>query len=608
MVKQKNGRAVLLAGVSVLVLGGVAAQAQTVTWGATVSRPPDMMRPEPAFRYRPDPAFSYRPPPAYSYRPAYIYTSESASRSKKAKPPKPAKTRVVSIRTYAPARPRPVIEVTTETKQRTEIIASTPPKPVEIKTEVQPEVVAAPAPKPVVEVKTETAPPQIVAALPTKPVETTAEPTRPKIEIASPSLAATPAQPKREFKIESRRPTTMAVVPPAPVIPVKIEPLPPAKPIIEAKAEPTQPPETTGTTLRIIREENGNAARNSGTGKKGKKGDEKPALTSGQLHIIVSIDHQRATLYSNGHFVTNTKVSTGTKTHPTPLGVFSVLQKNRHHVSNLYDAPMPYMQRLTWSGTAMHTGPLPGYPASHGCIRLTDQFAQLLWKATKIGARVIVTRDDVKPVEFAHMRLLVPKPKSEQASAPAKPLVRTADATSSVSETKSDQTAKPANGDQAEQPVDPRTMVVEAIASSSEFERRASPVSIFVSRKDGKLYVRQAMQPLFDVPVTLRDPLQPIGTHVYTAMELKDGAMRWTAVTIPSGFGGEPEKKRGKTEAPAVQLPPSSAAAALERFEIPAETAERLATMLIPGSSLIVSDNGIGGETGLHTDFIVLTR
>ena len=148
---------------------------------------------------------------------------------------------------------------------------------------------------------------------------------------------------------------------------------------------------------------------------------------------------------------------------------------------------------------------------------------------------------------------------------------------------------------------------------SKEVERRNSPVSIFVSRKDGKLYVRQAMQPLFDLPVTLRDPEQPIGTHVYTAMELKGGAMRWTAVTIPSTFSHKPEKKstRGRNSeapAPAVLLPPSNATAALERFDMPQEAAERLAAMLVPGSSLIVSDNGIGGETGTYTDFIVLTR
>ena len=117
-----------------------------------------------------------------------------------------------------------------------------------------------------------------------------------------------------------------------------------------------------------------------------------PPIPAGPLHIIVSIDKQRATLFADGTPVASTAISSGTASHPTPMGVFSVLQKNRHHVSNLYDAPMPYMQRITWSGSALHEGPLPGYPASHGCVRLTDSFAQLLWKTTKIGARVIVTR------------------------------------------------------------------------------------------------------------------------------------------------------------------------------------------------------------------------
>jgi lipoprotein-anchoring transpeptidase ErfK/SrfK len=359
--------------------------------------------------------------------------------------------------------------------------------------------------------------------------------------------------------------------------------------------------------------------RKTKTGEKAEK--TASAVPTGPLHVIVSVDQQRASLYSNGQLVASTKVSTGTKSHPTPMGVFSVIQKNRHHVSNLYHAPMPYMQRLTWSGTAMHTGPLPGYPASHGCIRLTDGFAQLLWKATKIGARVIVTRDDVKPVEFTHAKLLVPKPQvMALPAAPAKPEttgapIRTADATSTVTGEPA-ASARPAIVTEmlnAEPRPNLRIMVTEAMPSSKEIERRNSPVSIFVSRKDGKLYVRQAMQPLFDLPVTLRDPNQPIGTHVYTAMELKDGAMRWTAVTIPSTFAREPEKssKRGKkaeTPAPAVQLPPSNATAALERFDMPPEAAERLAAMLVPGSSLIVSDNGIGGETGTSTDFIVLTR
>ncbi len=353
-----------------------------------------------------------------------------------------------------------------------------------------------------------------------------------------------------------------------------------------------------------------------------KSGKTPAAVPAGPLHIIVSVDAQRASLYANGTFVASTKVSTGTKTHPTPMGVFSVIQKNRHHISNLYHAPMPYMQRLTWSGTAMHTGPLPGYPASHGCIRLTDDFAQLLWKATKIGARVIVTREDVKPVEFAHERLFPPSPAvAALPPAPGIPpetigaLVRTADATSNVTGAVVQDAERPA----APTPehgalTDPRATITEAVSSAQEIERRNSPVSIFVSRKEGKLYIRQAMQPLFDLPVTLRNPEQPIGTHVYTAMELKDGAMRWTAVSVPSSFAiASTEKKTAKpsprADKPVVApLPPSNAAAALDRLDLPHEALERLAGMIKPGSSLIVSDNGIAGETGRYTDFIVLTR
>ena len=95
--------------------------------------------------------------------------------------------------------------------------------------------------------------------------------------------------------------------------------------------------------------------------------------------------------------------------HPTPTGVFSVIQKNRHHRSNIYSgAPMPFMQRITWSGIAMHQGALPGRPASHGCIRLPQDFAQTLWKRTKLGARVIVARDEVEPYAFSHPKLFAP--------------------------------------------------------------------------------------------------------------------------------------------------------------------------------------------------------
>ena len=135
-------------------------------------------------------------------------------------------------------------------------------------------------------------------------------------------------------------------------------------------------------------------------------------MPKGPLQIVVSIDHQRVTLFSNGVRVAQGPVSTGVPGHPTPMGVFSIIEKDRYHRSNLYsNAPMPFMQRITWSGVALHEGVLPGYPASHGCIRMSRDFAQKLWPTTKLGARVIVARGELAPVDFEHPKLFVPKPK-----------------------------------------------------------------------------------------------------------------------------------------------------------------------------------------------------
>jgi L,D-transpeptidase catalytic domain len=134
-------------------------------------------------------------------------------------------------------------------------------------------------------------------------------------------------------------------------------------------------------------------------------------MPKGPLQLVVSIDSQTVTLFSNGVRVAQGPVSTGVPGHPTPMGVFSVIEKDRYHHSNLYsNAPMPYMQRITWSGVALHEGVLPGYPASHGCIRMSRDFAQKLWRVTKLGVRVIVARHELAPVDFAHPNLFNPKP------------------------------------------------------------------------------------------------------------------------------------------------------------------------------------------------------
>ena len=134
---------------------------------------------------------------------------------------------------------------------------------------------------------------------------------------------------------------------------------------------------------------------------------------------MVSIGHQRVTLYSNGVRVAEAPVSTGRSDHPTPTGVFSVIEKDRWHRSNLYDnAPMFFMQRLTWSGVAMHEGILPGVPASHGCIRLPREFAARLWGTTKLGVRIVVAYQDVVPQDFIHPALFTGKSSLEQTPPP----------------------------------------------------------------------------------------------------------------------------------------------------------------------------------------------
>src|SRR6478609_5509684 len=103
-------------------------------------------------------------------------------------------------------------------------------------------------------------------------------------------------------------------------------------------------------------------------------------------------------------------LSTGMKGHPTPMGVFSVIQKHKLHHSNIYsNAPMPFMQRITWSGVAMHAGVLPGYPASHGCIRMPMAFAMKMWNWTRMVARVIVTPGEMTPAAFSHPLLVTQK-------------------------------------------------------------------------------------------------------------------------------------------------------------------------------------------------------
>jgi lipoprotein-anchoring transpeptidase ErfK/SrfK len=124
--------------------------------------------------------------------------------------------------------------------------------------------------------------------------------------------------------------------------------------------------------------------------------------TGGPMMVLVNIKEQMAYVYRNGLRIGRTSVSTGKKGHETPTGVFTILQKNADHHSNLYNnAPMPFMQRLTWDGVALHAGNIPGYPASHGCVRLPYEFSKLLFDATTMGVTVVIANDTATPSMLA---------------------------------------------------------------------------------------------------------------------------------------------------------------------------------------------------------------
>src|ERR1700682_3793545 len=129
------------------------------------------------------------------------------------------------------------------------------------------------------------------------------------------------------------------------------------------------------------------------------------------IMAIVSLHNQRITAYGANGWTLGAPVSSGKKGRETPAGIFTVIQKEAEHYSNLYDdAYMPHMQRITWSGIALHGGSLPGYAASHGCVRMPFDFADRLFDVTRLGLRVIVAPTDVAPVEIAHPALFLPKP------------------------------------------------------------------------------------------------------------------------------------------------------------------------------------------------------
>lgn len=454
------------------------------------------------------------------------------------------------------------------------------------------------------------------------------------------------------------------------------------------------------------------------------------SLSGPPVIAVVSIKDQRVTVYDANGGSTSARVSSGRDGYETPVGVYSILQKEVEHYSNLYDdASMPFMQRITWSGIALHAGQLPGYPASHGCVRMPDSFAERLFPLTKVGMRVVVAYDDVAPIDISHPLLMKPTPLQAVQSAVAIPmsyqdpinddgdagatfspdlqsfparqaelnsLKSIADGKQIMADAAIDQakeseqiisdkkvprdralkalrkaeafkkaadgtvasadkklsTAKSENSkkkwseakDRAAKRADEAAAKVaaatealklaeaelqkatneaaptlaardQAVAGLAEAKRKALPISVFISLKTQRLYVRQGNEPVFDAAVTIADPEKPIGTHVFTAASYKDGGkdVRWTVVSLehrenPDYAYNDDRGHRysdAEASAPAVANV-AEARAALDRITIPPDVAAKLSSAVWPGSSLIVSDEAMSKETGKGTDFVIL--
>lgn len=515
-------------------------------------------------------------------------------------------------------------------------------------------------------------------------------------------------------------------------------------------------------------------------------------LAGPPMLAVVSLKEQRITVYDADGNTMRARISSGSTGNETPAGTFSILQKNRDHVSNVFHVAMPFMQRLTWTGIALHEGALPGYPASHGCVRMPRSFAQRLFPMTRLGMRVVIARDNVAPAYITHAKLLQPEPlpqsvtatkiayestgvsgnepfeppldkypqrltqyeqykaeadrlavKAEQAEEPVQELkalvaVKTKQRTAAAKVAKTTEREKKAADEalaradkalaaamdparlkkfevardkanaavtaavinldrakaaltglsegraldrakravrnaeagkrnaekqaaaatkalaDAESPasykrqqdaadkarkaaqaatdkhaksvaaLDAATKEAErtqkdldlataelnaAVTAATDAERMTLPVSLFVSLKTQRLYVRQGHEHVTDVPVTIADPDRSIGTHIFTAVDYADegNTLRWKTVSINRlNDDGSNRNRPAPLDIEPVPANTARAAAALERVTIPNEVMAKLRAAAWPGASLIISDEGPSREMGPSTDHIVL--
>lgn len=380
------------------------------------------------------------------------------------------------------------------------------------------------------------------------------------------------------------------------------------------------------------------------------------------LQIVVSKDKQSLVVYDGDTVVATSKVSSGKRGHETPTGIFSILEKSRYHESNIYsNAPMPFMQRLTWSGIALHaSNSVPAHPASHGCVRLPNAFAKTLFKLTERGLHVVISDRQIAPQAVSHPFLFQPAAPEQQLLSdatlrPAMSQVASGAVEVAMSEPAPPSPAAPAvRADDTRAPIrilitrrGPRELALDAqaalntlgydagvpdgalgsrsiaairafeLAEGREPKGRLTPDLVDVLfRKanlpppaNGQLLVRRDFAPLFEAPVTIAEPDVALGAHFYQFQDIDaaTGKGSWFSLsldnTIPKGM-----KARLGITVDDDALAYNAATRVLDRIQMTDALREKVEDLLAPGSSLTVSDMGLGPETGRGTDFVTITH
>jgi peptidoglycan hydrolase-like protein with peptidoglycan-binding domain len=393
---------------------------------------------------------------------------------------------------------------------------------------------------------------------------------------------------------------------------------------------------------------------------------EPEARTNDPLQIVVSLKEQRLTVVRGGQQIATSPISTGKPGHSTPPGIYSILNKRKRHYSSIYDgAPMPFMQRLTWTGIALHgSNSVPDYPASHGCIRLPGGFDQELYAMTDVGAHVIVNSEMIDPQKVEHPLMLQPKPpraydplldhwrlrmqmggplnaetaRKVSTAAMLAPIARRISFEANASEDDAPLRILITRRTHTEILMDLQRLMnrlgydagtVDGIIGPSSraairrfqqehgleltgavdgnFSGALYDAAGLAAPQNGKLLVRRDFKPMFEAPIAIADGSTPLGTHLIVAanFDAHAGSTDWSGYTLENRISASTRALYGIDPEADDKI---DLTATLSRITISDDLRDRLSGLLTPGSSIAIADSGTQRYTGWKTDFVVNTK